>query len=44
MITQKHKPWVHHFQMFREVHEVPEDPEVQHHLSHQGNHAHPGGT
>lgn len=44
MITQKHKPWVHHFQMFQEVHEVPEDPEVQHHLSHQGNHAHPGGT
>lgn len=37
-------PWVHHSQVFQEVHEVPEDPELQHHLAHQGIHVHPVRT
>lgn len=34
-------PWVHQIQEYQAVHEVPEDPELQHHRAHQGNHAHP---
>lgn len=36
-------PWVHQFREFQEDHGVPADPEPQHLLSHQGNHARPEG-